>query len=195
MDPEHLMSNDERMRLFQAKATSGESIFRQMMGDMEGCIEDLEYALERKPDWPQAILAVASVENQLSHHGRGAMLIQRLLTLPDLDGFLWEFVDRKGEVLIEEGLYDEGVEYYEAAVRRFPGREGLYERAIEASREAPALEADNQRLVNGLGFSLNQAGHSEEAERTLSRATEVDFTDPLSRGNLEICREAKEQSV
>ncbi len=206
-EPERPESTEEDWKQFQAEAAFGESIFLQMMGDMEGCVEALRTSLQLRPDWPQAILAVASVEYQLGNVERGAELIARLLELPDTDGHLWEFADKAGEVLIEEERYAEGLEYYEAAVERFPGHAGLLQgvsccaghvgllgRAVDTAREALRLEPDNQKAVNDLGFCLFEVGELEEAERLLARAAEMDPGDDLARNNLEACREAMGKS-
>jgi len=65
---------------------------------------------------------------------------------------------------------------------------GHHDEAIAASRAALALEPDNQKLVNDLGWSLQQAGIIDEARAILERAVAMDPTDELARENLRICR-------
>ena len=97
--------------------------------------------------------------------------------------------------------YEEGLDLYRAAALRFPdvavfhqgigccaGNRGLHEEAIEASKRALALEPDNQKLVNDLGWSLLEAGRLAEAEQMIARAVEMDAADGLARNNLRTCR-------
>ena len=68
------------------------------------------------------------------------------------------------------------------------GHEAHHDEAIAASRAALALEPNNQKFVNDLGWSLIQAGIIDEARATLERAVAMDSTDELAAENLRICR-------
>jgi Flp pilus assembly protein TadD len=127
-----------------------------------------------------------------------------LLCLPDESGDLWEVIDKAGDFLIQMGRYEEGLELYQAAVERFSeravlyqglgccaGRQGLFEKAIEASQRALELEPDNQKFINDLGWSLFQAERLKEAENVLLRAVAMDPSDELARENLRLCKSAR----
>lgn len=69
--------------------------------------------------------------------------------------------------------------------------QGLFDKAIEASRRALELEPDNQKLVNDLGWNLFQAGRLKEAEKVLLEAVAMDPADELTRENLRLCKSAR----
>lgn len=196
--------SEELWRLFEAEAAYAESIFASAMGDMEASIAAAERALKMKPDYPPAVLTMGSIEYQRGRPDEGARLFSTLLSLPDEAGDLWEVIDKAGSFLIQEERYGEGLELFQAAVRRFSaratlyqglgccaGHQGLFDKAIEASRRALELEPDNQRLMNDLGWSLFQAGRLEEAEQVLSEAVAMDPVDELPRENLRLCKLAR----
>lgn len=194
----------EEWRLFDAEAAYAESIFRQAIGDMEASIAAAERALEIKPDYPPAVLTMGSIEYQRGRPEEGARLFSTLLSLPDEAGDLWEVIDKAGNFLIQEERYEEGLELYQAAVVRFreravlyqglgccAGHQGLFEKAVEASRRALGLEPENQKLINDLGWSLFQAGRLKEAEEVLLKAVAMDPSDELGRENLRFCKFAR----
>jgi Tfp pilus assembly protein PilF len=194
----------EAWRLFEAEAAYAESIFRGAIGDMEASIAAAERALEIKADYPAAVLTMGSIEYQRGRPDEGARLFSKLLSLPDENGDLWELIDKAGDFLIQEKWYAEGMELYQAAVVRFPGRavlyqglgccaghQGFFDKAIEASQRALKLEPDRQDMTNDFGWSLFEAGRLEEAEEVLLRAVAMDPSDELARENLRICRAAR----
>lgn len=192
--------SDEEWLLFQAEGAYAESVFRAAMGEIEESIAGAERALEIKPDYAPAVLTMGSIEYQRGRPDEGARLFSELLLLPDKSGDLWEIIDKAGDFLIQEKRYAEGLELYQAAVKRFPdravlfqglgccaGNEELHDLAVEVSQRAVALEPDRQALTNDLGWSLFQAGRLEEAEEVLSRAVAMDPSDELARENLRLC--------
>ncbi len=197
----------EKMYLFEAEAAYAESIFLEAIGDMEASISACERALEIKPDYPPAVLTMGSIEYQRGKPDEGARLFSTLLSLPDEFGDLWECIDKAGDFLIQEKRYEEGFELYQAAVERFSdqailyqglgccaGHQGLFDKAIEASRKALELEPDNQKLMSDLGWSLFLAGRLEEAEEVLLKAVDMDPEDELARENLRLCKSKRLKS-
>lgn len=191
-------------RLFEAEAAYAESIFREAIGDMEASIAAAERALKVKPDYPPAVLTMGSIEYQRGREDEGGRLFRSLLSLPDESGDLWEVIDKAGGFLIEERRYAEGLELYEAALRRFPnraslyqglgccaGHEGLLNRAVEASQKALDLEPNRADLASDLGWSLYEAGRLEEAEEVLLKAVALDPRDERARENLRLCQAAR----
>jgi tetratricopeptide (TPR) repeat protein len=191
----------EGWRRFNAEAAYAESIFRSALGDAQGCIAALRHALKVLPTYAPAILSMGSVEYQRGRRARGRRLFLSLLDLPDVTPDLCAIIDKAGDFLIQRGAYADGLELYRRAAARFPkmalfhqgvgccaGHEGHHDEAIAASRAALALEPDNQKFVNDLGWSLHQAGVIGEARAILERAVAMDPTDELARENLRICR-------
>ncbi len=187
-------------RLFNAEGAYAESIVRSALGDGEGCIAALEHSLRMLPTYAPAILAMGSVEYQRGRRARGRRLFLSLLDQADGTPDLCEIVDKAGDFLIQRGAYADGLELYRRAATRFPktavfhqgigccaGHEGHHEEAIAASRAALALEPDNQKFVNDLGWSLYQAGAMDEARAVLERAVAMDPADELAAENLRIC--------
>ncbi len=186
--------------MFNAEAAYAESIFRCALGDIEGSIVALQHSLKMVPTYAPAILSMGSVEYQRGRRARGRRLFLSLFALPDETTDLCEIIDKAGDFLIQRGAYSDGLELYRQAAARFPkvavfhqgvgccaGHEGHPEEAITASRAALALEPDNQKFVNDLGWSLYQAGVIDQARAVLERAVAMDPTDELAAENLRIC--------
>ena len=193
-------------QLFQAEAQYSESIFRSALGDMEASIAAAQRALEIKPDYPPAVLTMGSIEYQRGREEEGARLFRSLVSLQDESGDLWEVIDKAGDFLIRQQRYAGALELYEAAVRRFPdraglyqglaccaGHDGLFDKAVAAARKALDLEPNRQDMTNDLGWSLFQAGRIEEAKEVLLRAVAQDPADDLARENLRLCQAALSQ--
>src|SRR5574341_2386981 len=169
-------SSTEGWRLFSAEAAYAESIFRCGLGDIAGSIVALQHSLRMMPSYAPAILSMGSVEYQRGRRARGRRLFLSLHALPDETTDLCEIIDEAGDFLILRRAYSDGLELYRQARARFPkvaafhqgigccaGHEGHHDEAIAASRTALALEPDNQKFVNDLGWSLYRAGIIDEA--------------------------------
>jgi tetratricopeptide (TPR) repeat protein len=155
--------------LFAAEAAYAESMFRSALRDRQGCIDALRRSLKYMPTYAPALLSLGSAEYQLGHPAKGRKLFIALPDLPDDTEDLCEIIDKAGDFLIQSGRYKDGLELYRRAAARFPriavfhqgrsccaGHQGLHSEAISASHAALALEPDNQRFVNDLGWSLYQ---------------------------------------
>ncbi len=70
------------------------------------------------------------------------------------------------------------------------GHEGRHDEAIAASKAALALDPENQKFVNDLGWSLFEASLLDEASQVLKQAVAMDPSDDLARENLRYCNEA-----
>lgn len=186
--------------LFAAEAAYADSIFRSMLGDSEGCVKALRRSLSCVATYAPAILALGTAEYQLRHFAQGRRLLFSLLALPGDTKDIVEIIDKAGDFLIQSSRYSEGLAFYRQAAARYPhvgvfqqgigccaGHEALCEEAISASRAALALEPDNQRFVNDLGWTLYEAGRFQEALAVLQRAVAMDKKDALAAENLKIC--------
>jgi tetratricopeptide (TPR) repeat protein len=189
-------------RQFAAEAAYSDSVFRQALGDNEGCIAALKCSLQAMPTYAPAILSMGSVKYQLGRSAEGWELFQRLLKLPRKTTDLCQIIDEAGTFLTRIGAYEHGLALYRAAVKRFgdvavlfeglgycAGHAGLLEEAVSAGQRAVALEPEKQAFVNNLGWSLLQAGRLAEARQTLERAVAMDPTDELAAENLEFCNQ------
>lgn len=190
------------MELFYAEAAYADSIFRNAMGDTEGCIQALERAVEIKPDYAPAVLALGSVEYQRKRNSLGRALLLSLPSMLDDAPDSAQIIDTAGDFLIQSGEYADGLELYRIAAGKFPdiavfhqgmgccaGHLGRLEEAVAASRRALQLEPENQKFVNDLGWSLFQSGAPQEARAMLERAVSMDSSDELARENLRHCNQ------
>jgi len=188
---------------FQAEAEYADSFLKTAFGDQDGMIAALRRSREADPSFSAGALALGSVEYQLGNHDAGRALLLELLEHEDDDGDLAETIDAAGDFLIIIENYADGLVLYRGAVGRFPevavmhqgrgccaGHKGLHEEAVEASRAALALEPDNQKFVNDLGWCLVEAGRLEEARDVLARAVAMDPADERARNNLAIYEKA-----
>jgi tetratricopeptide (TPR) repeat protein len=186
---------------FEAEAAYAQSIVLFSLKDVGGALSALERSLKALPTYAPAIMSMGSVECQRGKRGRGRKLFLSLLDLPGRTPHLCECVDQAGDFLIQTGAHKAGLEVYRRAAARFPkvavfhqgigccaGHLGRHEEAIAASRAALALEPQNQKFVNDLGWSLYQAGQVGMALPVLERAVAMDVKDPLAVENLRICR-------
>ena len=188
--------------LFQVEATYADSMFRSAIGDTEGCMQALERAVEIKPDYAPAVLALGSVEYQRERKAEGRKLLLSLLSMSDDTPDWVEIIDAAGDFLIQSGEYADALELYRAAAGRSPdvgvfhqgigccaSHLGHLEEALAASRRALELEPENQKFVNDLGWSLVESGALQEARAILERAVSMDSSDQLARENLRICNQ------
>src|SRR6267378_5369327 len=148
--------------------------------------------------WMRCLLVATAHARQRTYLLR--KLFMALLDLPDDTEELCKIIDEAGDFLIQSARYEDGLELYRRAATRFPriaffhqgrgccaGHRGFHSEAISASQAALALEPDNQKFVNELGWSLYQAGRIEEARTVLEQAVAMDKTDSLAAENLRIC--------
>jgi len=190
----------ETESLFAAEAAYAESIFRTALGDSQGCIDALRRSLKFMPTYAPALLSLGTAEYQLGRRAEGWNLFMKVFELPNDTKDLCVIIDKAGDFLIQLGRYQDGLALYRSAATRFPGtailhqglgccagHQGLHSEAISASGAALALEPDNQKFVNDLGWSLYLAGRVEEARSVLERAVAMDKTDKLAAENLRIC--------
>jgi tetratricopeptide (TPR) repeat protein len=112
---------DNRWSRFDAEAAYADSIFRQALGDLEGCISALERAIEFDPTFAPAIISMGSVEYQRGRKDEGRKLFLSLLALPENTPELDEIIDEAGSFLIQIKEYGHGYELFRAAVEKFPG--------------------------------------------------------------------------
>lgn len=193
--------------LLAAESAYAQSIVQYALGDVAESIESLRRSYAALPTYAPAILGLGSVEYQLGRRAKGRKLLFSLLDLPEETLDLCEIVDQAGDFLIQSGRYAEGLSLYRLAAARFPryaifhqgigccaGHQNLHDEAVAASREAVRLEPQNQKFVNDLGWTLHQAGQTEEALTTLERAAAMDAGDELAAENLRICRSSLKAS-
>ena len=191
-----------KMRRFQAEADYADSIVHWDLCDQEASIALLKRALEWDPTYAPAILTMGSIEYQLHRRAEGRKLFQSLLSLPDTTPDLAELIDRAGDFLIDRRDYEDGLELYRAAVKKFPSVAALHQglsccashqrfndEALAAAERALQLEPDYQPFVNDLGWSLYKVGRLEEARTVLERAVSMGPSDGYARNNLRICQE------
>ncbi|MCI0587164.1 MAG: tetratricopeptide repeat protein [Planctomycetes bacterium] len=192
----------EGLRLFEAEAAYGQSVFRQAIGDVAGSIDAAERCLEALPTYAPGLLTMGSIEYQRERRDLGRAHFERLLELPPSTEDLAEILDEAGEFLIDRKEYADGLALYRCAAGKFPevaalwsglsccaGHLRRFEEAIEASRKAVNLAPGNARCLNDLGWSLLEAGDLGEAREVLRRAVEMAPEDGLARGNLALVEE------
>jgi Flp pilus assembly protein TadD len=195
-------AKDDGWILFEAEGAYADGMFRSAVGDTEGCIRALERAVDIKPDYAPAVLALGSVEYQRERKEEGRKLLFSLLSMLDDASDLVQIIDTAGDFLIERGEYADGLELFQAAAARFPevgvfhqgagccaAHLGRLEEAVAASRRALEIEPENQKFVNDLGWSLTQSGALHEGRAMLERAVAMDLSDDLARENLRQCND------
>ncbi len=197
--------SDAGWALFNAETNYAESIMRNALGDLEGCIARLEDALECVPGFAPAKLTLGSICHQQRREDEGRRLFREILDAPADTPDLLALIDETGDFLIGRGLYQDAYTIYLEAAARYPdhavfhqgisccaGHLGRHEEALAASRRAIALEPANQKFMNDLGWTLYESGDLPAARETLERAVAMDPADDLARENLRIVVEAVE---
>ncbi len=177
------------------------SIFLDALGDREGSIAALKRAIEAMPTYAPAIFSMGSVLYQAGRTAEGRELLQSLLSLPEHTTDIRQIIDEAGVFLTRFEAYEDGMELYRSAVKRYPddpalfqglgycaSNAGLHEEAVSANLRALELEPENQKLVNDLGWTLLQAGRLLQAKETLARAVSMDPSDELAKENLRHCK-------
>lgn len=205
-----MTADDPEARLFMADAAYAHSMVRSALGELEASIEGLEQAIACVPTYAPAILTLASIDYQLGDVEQGRQRLLSLLDLPDDESLtgtsnLADVLDQAGDFLISRSEYGDGFELYQRASARYPevavlhqglcvcaGREGDHDTALAAAEAALALEPDNQRLVNDLGWTLFERGEYERSLAQLERAVALDPEDELAAENLRLCIEKLE---
>jgi Flp pilus assembly protein TadD len=195
-------AKDDGWILFEAEGAYADGMFCGAIGDSEGCIRALERAVQIKPDYAPAVLALGSVEYQRERKEEGRKLLFSLLSMLDDASDLVQIIDTAGDFLIERGEYADGLELFQAAAARLPeigafhqgagccaAHLGHLEEAVAASRRALEIEPGNQKFVNDLGWCLAQSAALHEARAMLERAVALDSSDDLARENLRQCNE------
>lgn len=195
-------AKDDDWVLFEAEGAYADGMFRSAIGDTEGCIRALEQAVEIKPDYAPAVLALGSVEYQCERKDEGRKLLFSLLSMLDEASDGVQVIDAADDFLIQCGEYADGLELFRAAAARLPevgvfhqgvgccaAHLGRLEEAVAASRRALEIEPENQKFVNDLGWCLAESGALQEARAMLERAVAMDSSDNLARENLRHCNE------
>ncbi len=182
-----------------------------------------KYSFE-KPNWPSgitalaidplyapAILTVGSLEYMNGRIGEGMDLFLTLTKLPDDEDDLNIIIDKAGDFLLDNNDYKNALVLYSAAEKAYP-KEALYligagfcliklgrhEESVEKHRRADALEPNNYKHLNDLGYSLFEAGKFDEAELVLEKSIVLAPEDyEFPRNNLVELRKRrkKEKSV
>ena len=140
-------------------------------------------ALAIDPLYAPAILTVGSIEYQLGRKEEAMKLFNQLAKLPKDEEDLNTIIDKAGDFLIDQDDYENALVLYSTAEKAYPhealyplgagycfGKLGHYEESVEKHRRADALEPDNYKHLNDLGYSLFKAGKFDEAEGILQRS-------------------------
>ena len=147
-------------------------------------------ALAIDPLYGPAILTVGSIEYQVGRIEEAMKLFYRLLELPKNEEDLSIIIDKAGDFLIDQEDYENSLSLYSAAEKVFPheviypigagyclGKLGHYEKSVEKHREVNAMEPDNYKHLNDLGYALLEAGKLDEAEEILHRSISLAPSD------------------
>ena len=155
-------------------------------------------ALAIDPLYAPAILTVGSIEYQIGCTKEAMKLFMTLTTLPKDEEDLSVIIDKAGDFLIDQDDYKNALTLYSAAEKAYPlvavypncsgyclGGLGRYEESVEKHRLADALEPNNYKHLNDLGYSLLEARKFDEAEKVLQRSISLAPPDyEFSRNNL-----------
>lgn len=162
-------------------------------------------ALAIDPRYAPAILTVGSMEYQLGRRDEATTLFRGLLDLPSDTPDLEVIIDKAGEYLLAEKDFERAAGLYAAASTVFPantaflvglgyclGKLKRLSESVAVHRRALALDPNNRRLLNDLGWALTESGQFDEAEALLEKATDLAPPgDDLARNNLEDARRRK----
>ena len=203
---EHYANQSARNRRAAAEFALGSSQASMLMAQATGdrgwvhpSWHDAAEPLAIDPDYPAAILPVASIEYQYGRPEEAMVLFLKLTTFPSDTEDLVEIIDKAGDFLIDQDDLHNAEELYAAAVAAHPdvavfhvglgycaAQLGRFDEALVHHRRAVELEPDNYLHLNDLGYSLIEVGDYDEAEAVLRRAVQLAPPDyDLARGNLE----------
>ncbi len=140
-------------------------------------------ALTIDPLYAPALLTVGSLEYQCGRIEEAMSLFMRLTSLPNEEEDLPEIIDKAGDFLLDSDDYESALNLYLAAERIDPeeplyllgsgyclGKLGRCDESVAKHRQVVALEPENYKHLNDLGYSLLEAEEYEEAEELLKRS-------------------------
>jgi len=162
-------------------------------------------ALAVDPTYAPAMLTVGSLEYLNGRIPEAMDLFLQLTRLPLDEPDRTEIIDKAGDFLLDREDYLHALALYEAAEAGAPGEPpfmlgtgyslsklGRLAESVEKHRAAVALDPQNSRYLNDLGYTLMLAGELEEAEEVLLRS--LAFAPPgyeFPSNNLDDLRERK----
>jgi type IV pilus assembly protein PilF len=131
-------------------------------GQPQTALEEARQALALKPDWPEALLLLASIQASLGDVAQAEASFQRVLRLAPADG---DVMHNYGWFLCNQRRFAEADAQFRAAIAQ-PGYR------------------ETARTLLAEGICLGRNGRWEDAERTLSRSYELDAGNPVTAYNL-----------
>jgi tetratricopeptide (TPR) repeat protein len=147
-------------------------------------------ALAIDPSYAPALLSVGSIEHHFGRRDEAMKYFLALTRLPEDTKDLSAIIDKVGDFLIDEADIDDAGILYASAAKAFPrvglyldalgycvGKQGHLEQALEYERRAVALEPENYRFLNDLGWSLVELKRYDEAESVLGKAVALSPPD------------------
>ena len=185
-----------------AEIAYAQGVMHHTLGNKTESLAALERALSLKPDYPPAVMTMASIEYQRQEQEQGKRRLFSLLELPPDTEDLSTIIDEAGSFLMSVNEFADGLELYREAARKFPyvpafhqgvaccaGQEGLFDEALASSKKAIELDPLNAVYVNDMGWTLVLAERFREAESAFQRALEIDPSNERAQMNLQHCRE------
>ena len=185
-----------------AELAYAQGVMHHTLGNKAESLAALERALTLKPDFPPAVMTMASIEYQRQEQEQGKRRLFALLELPADTEDLSTIIDEAGSFLMSVNEFADGLELYREAARKFPyvpafhqgraccaGQEGLFDEALASSQKAMELDPENAAYVNDMGWTLLLAERFREAEAAFQRSLEIDPSNERAQMNLQHCRE------
>jgi Tfp pilus assembly protein PilF len=185
-----------------AEMAYAQGVMHHTLGNKAESLAALERALSLKPDYPPAVMTMASIEYQRQEQEQGKRRLFGLLELPPDTDDLATIIDEAGSFLMSVNEFADGLELYREAARRFPyvpafhqgvaccaGQEGLFDEALASSQKAIELDPQNAIYLNDMGWTLVMAERFREAEGLFQRALEIDPSNERAQMNLQYCQE------
>ncbi|MGE0786280.1 MAG: tetratricopeptide repeat protein [Sandaracinaceae bacterium] len=143
----------------------GRGLARAATADVDGARADFERAAELAPNDAEPLLALGDLLRDLGRYDDAVAVYRRAIEREDADAASWL---KLGNALVLLEDYEAAAPAFRAALTRTPDL-------------APAL--------NGLGAALMHQGELEDAATALSRAAEIDMSDPNPLMNLALLHE------